>query len=159
MKPNLNAYSHCRGAAKNPQPGRRRHSSVRPYPGQGARDDRSTVRESLIRVGNEEYAKENYSFGLTTMRNRHAEINGSMVKFDFRGKSSKQHLVEVLDRRVARIIRKCQDLPGQHLFEYQNEKGEICPIASEDVNAYLQSIIQKGRRLRLPPRLESFGGV
>jgi DNA topoisomerase-1 len=94
----------------------------------------------LIRVGNEEYAKENHSFGLTTMRNRHAEINGSMVKFHFRGKSGKQHLVEVLDRRVARIIRKCQDLPGQHLFEYQNEKGEICSIASEDVNAYLQSI-------------------
>jgi DNA topoisomerase-1 len=95
---------------------------------------------SLIRVGNEEYAKDNHSFGLTTMRNRHAEINGSTVRFHFRGKSGKQHTVKVSDRRVARIVRKCQDLPGQHLFEYQNAKGEIASIGSEDVNEYLKSI-------------------
>ena len=95
---------------------------------------------SLIRVGNEEYAKENKSFGLTTMRNRHAEIEGSTVQFRFRGKSGKQHTVEVSDRRVARIVRKCQDLPGQHLFEYENPNGEIASIGSEDVNDYLQNI-------------------
>jgi DNA topoisomerase-1 len=95
---------------------------------------------SLIRIGNEEYAKENQSFGLTTMRNRHAEINGSAVHFQFRGKSGKQHKVEVSDRRVAKIVQKCQDLPGQQLFEYEGPGGEICSIGSEDVNNYLQSI-------------------
>jgi len=95
---------------------------------------------SLIRVGNEEYAKENKSFGLTTMRNRHAQIDGSTVRFRFRGKSGKQHSVEISDRRVARIIQKCQDLPGQHLFEYEDHNGEIGSIESEDVNHYLHSI-------------------
>ena len=95
---------------------------------------------SLIRIGNEEYAKENRSFGLTTMHNRHAEINGSTVKFRFRRKSCKQHTVEVSDRRIARIVQKCQDLPGQHLFEYQDSNGDIASIASEDVNEYLRSI-------------------
>ena len=95
---------------------------------------------SLIRVGNEEYAKENRSFGLSTLRNRHVEINGSTVKFHFRGKSGKEHTVGVFDRRVARIVQRCQDLPGQHLFEYKDEEGRIAPIASEDVNDYLQTI-------------------
>ena len=95
---------------------------------------------SLIRVGNEEYVKENKSFGLTTMRNRHAAIEGSTVRFRFRGKSGKQHTVKVSDRRVARTVQKCQDLPGQHLFEYEDDKGEIASIESEDVNDYLQSI-------------------
>ena len=95
---------------------------------------------SLIRVGNEEYAKENHSFGLTTLRNRHAKIEGSTVRFRFRGKSGKHHTVEVSDRRVARIVQKCQDLPGQHLFEYEDSNGEIRTIGSEDVNDYLQSI-------------------
>lgn len=95
---------------------------------------------SLIRIGNEEYAKENQSFGLTTMRNRHAEIDGSTVRFQFRGKSGKQHSVEVSDRRVASIVQKCQDLPGQRLFEYENSDGEIASVGSEDVNDYLHSI-------------------
>ena len=95
---------------------------------------------SLIRIGNEEYAKENQSFGLTTMRNRHAEINGSTVHFQFRGKSGKPHKVEVSDRRVAKIVQKCQDLPGQQLFEFEGPGGEICSIRSEDVNNYLQRI-------------------
>ena len=95
---------------------------------------------SLIRIGNEEYAKENRSFGLTTMRNRHAEVDGSIVRFQFRGKSGKRHLVEVSDRRLARVVRKCQDLPGQQLFEYLDPTGEVIPIASEDVNDYLQTI-------------------
>jgi DNA topoisomerase-1 len=95
---------------------------------------------SLIRIGNEEYVKENKSFGLTTMRNRHVEVEGSTVRFEFRGKSGKKHMVEVSDRRVAKIIRKCQDLPGQHLFEYLDPTGEVVPIGSEDVNEYLQKI-------------------
>jgi DNA topoisomerase-1 len=95
---------------------------------------------SLIRIGNEEYAKENKSFGLTTMRNRHVEVDGSIVRFQFRGKSGKRHLVEVSDRRLATIVRKCQDLPGQQLFEYLDPAGEVVPIASEDVNDYLQTI-------------------
>jgi len=95
---------------------------------------------SLIRIGNEEYAKENKSFGLTTMRNRHAEVTGTRVKFQFRGKSGKSHVVEVSDRRLATIIRKCQHLPGQQLFEYLDPAGEVVPIGSEDVNEYLQKI-------------------
>jgi DNA topoisomerase-1 len=95
---------------------------------------------SLIRIGNEEYAKENKSFGLTTMRNRHVEVDGSIVRFQFRGKSGKRHLVEVSDWRLATVVRKCQDLPGQQLFEYLDPTGEIVPIASEDVNDYLQTI-------------------
>ena len=95
---------------------------------------------SLIRIGNEEYAKENRSFGLTTMRNRHVEVDGSIVRFQFRGKSGKRHLVEVSDRRLARVVRKCQDLPGQQLFEYLDPTGEVIPIASEDVNDYLQTV-------------------
>ena len=98
---------------------------------------------SLIRVGNEEYAKENNSFGLTTMRNRHAKANGSMVKFHFRGKSGKEHTVEVIDRRVAKIVRKCQDLPGQHLFEYKDQEGQIRSIGSEDINDYLKAIAKQ----------------
>jgi DNA topoisomerase I len=95
---------------------------------------------SLIRVGNEEYAKENHSFGLTTMRNRHAEIDGSTIRFRFRGKSGKQHTVKISDPRVARIVQKCQDLPGQHLFEYQDSDGRIASIESEDINDYLHGI-------------------
>ena len=95
---------------------------------------------SLIRIGNEEYAKENRSFGLTTMRNRHVEVDGSIVRFQFRGKSGKRHLVEVSDRRLAIVVRKCQDLPGQQLFEYLDLTGEVVPIASEDVNDYLQTV-------------------
>ena len=95
---------------------------------------------SLIRIGNEEYAKENKSFGLTTMRNRHVEVDGSTLRFQFRGKSAKRHMVELSDRRLATIVRKCQDLPGQQLFEYLDPTGKAVPIASEDVNDYLQTI-------------------
>ncbi|MBV8378740.1 MAG: DNA topoisomerase IB [Verrucomicrobia bacterium] len=95
---------------------------------------------SLIRIGNDEYAKANQSFGLTTMRNRHVEIAGSTLLFDFRGKSGKQHKVAVSDRRLARIVRKCQELPGQRLFEYQDSDGKPAVVCSDDVNEYLQSI-------------------
>ena len=95
---------------------------------------------SLIRVGNEEYAKTNKSFGLTTMRNRHVDIDGSTIRFQFLGKGGKRHTVQVSDRRLARIVRKCQDLPGQHLFEYLDENGKPAPVGSEDVNDYLNTI-------------------
>jgi DNA topoisomerase-1 len=95
---------------------------------------------SLIRVGNEEYAKENHSFGLTTLRNRHVEVRGSTMRFHFRGKSGKWHDVNVRDRRLARIIRSCQDLPGQELFQYISEDGKREKVSSEDVNAYLREI-------------------
>jgi DNA topoisomerase-1 len=95
---------------------------------------------SLIRIGNDEYAKENQSFGLTTMRNRHVEIAGSTLMFDFRGKSGKQHKVAVSDRRLAKIVRKCQELPGQRLFEYQDSDGKPAVICSDDVNDYLRAI-------------------
>ena len=95
---------------------------------------------SLIRIGNDEYAQENGSFGLTTMRNRHVAVEGATVTFDFRGKSGKKHKITVSDRRLANIVRKCQDLPGQHLFEYTNSDRTIAKIGSEDVNEYLQHI-------------------
>ena len=95
---------------------------------------------TFIRVGNEEYARENKSFGLTTMRNRHVDVKGSTVKFNFRGKSGIVHEREVEDPRVAKVIRKLTDLPGQELFQYVDEEGEIRNVSSQDVNEYLQKI-------------------
>ena len=95
---------------------------------------------SRIRIGNEEYAKANRSFGLSTMRNRHVKVQGSTIIFRFRGKSGKHHEVAVADRRLARVVARCQDLPGHHLFEYLDDNGEPVEIGSEDVNAYLQEI-------------------
>ena len=96
--------------------------------------------EALIRVGNAEYARENDSYGLTTLRDDHVDVSGSTVHFTFRGKSGKTHEIDVRDRRVARIISRMQDLPGQHLFQYLDADGEPHAIGSEDVNAYLQEI-------------------
>jgi DNA topoisomerase-1 len=95
---------------------------------------------SLIRVGNDEYARDNKSYGLTTMKNRHATVRGAKIKFQFRGKSGKQHVVEVKDRRVARIVRACQDLPGQELFQYMDDAGQKHGVGSGDVNDYLREI-------------------
>ncbi len=95
---------------------------------------------TFIRIGNVEYAKENESFGLTTLRNRHVDIEGSTIRFRFRGKSGVDHEVEVKDRRLARIVRECHDLPGYHLFEYKDEEGVVRPIESDDVNCYLKEI-------------------
>lgn len=95
---------------------------------------------SLIRVGNDEYARENESFGLTTMRNRHVDVVGSRLRFHFRGKSGKWHEVDIQDKRLARIVRDCQELPGQDLFQYVGEQGERRNIGSEDVNEYLREI-------------------
>jgi DNA topoisomerase I len=93
-----------------------------------------------MRVGNEEYAKLNRSYGLTTLRDRHAQVEGTHVRFRFRGKGGRQHEVGIRDRRLARLVRRIQELPGQHLFEYADDDGSRRPIRSDDVNAYLRSI-------------------
>lgn len=98
---------------------------------------------TFIRVGNEEYARTNRSFGLTTMQNRHIEIDGSKLRFRFRGKSSKVHDISVSDRRLARMVKRCRELPGQDLFQYLDDAGEPQPIDSADVNEYLQRISQR----------------
>ena len=98
------------------------------------------LEETRIRVGNEEYRKENGSFGLTTLRNRHADVIGSEVHFTFKGKSGKQHKLRLEDRQLARIIKRCQDIPGQELFQYIDEDGEPKALESDDVNAYLKEI-------------------
>jgi DNA topoisomerase-1 len=95
---------------------------------------------TLIRVGNEEYARANRSFGLTTLRDRHVDVDGAQVRFSFRGKGGKEHTIDVRDRRMARIVRRLQDLPGQELFQYVDDSGERRSIDSADVNAYLQAI-------------------
>jgi DNA topoisomerase-1 len=95
---------------------------------------------TLIRVGNEEYARENRSYGLTTLRNRHVEINGTELRFEFRGKSGKDHRVSVRDRRLAGVMRRLQELPGQELFQYLDEDGVRRSIDSDDVNGYLREI-------------------
>ena len=93
---------------------------------------------TLIRVGNDEYAKENKSFGLTTMRSRHLHLHGSEVEFEFKGKSGIQHKTAVHDRRLARVIRSIQELPGQRLFQYVDHDGARCAVESHDVNEYLR---------------------
>jgi DNA topoisomerase-1 len=98
------------------------------------------LERTFIRVGNEEYAKENKSFGLTTLRNHHVDATATKLRFSFRGKSGKEHEVDVTDRRLAKIIRQLQDLPGQEVFQYLNEKDERRKVTSEDVNDYLREI-------------------
>jgi DNA topoisomerase-1 len=98
------------------------------------------LERTFIRIGNEEYAKENKSFGLTTMRNRHVDVTGEKLKFSFHGKSGVPHEVDVKDRRLAKIIRQLQDLPGQDIFQYVNSDGEKRTITSQDVNDYLREI-------------------
>jgi DNA topoisomerase I len=98
------------------------------------------LEKSLIRVGNEEYAKDNKSFGLTTLKDKHVAVKGSTLRFEFRGKSGIRHCVDVNDRRLARIVKQCRDLPGQDLFQYVDEDGERRDVTSGDVNAYLREI-------------------
>jgi DNA topoisomerase-1 len=95
---------------------------------------------TFIRVGNEEYARENESFGLTTLRGRQVRVRGSKLKFKFRGKSGVEHEIELSDPRLAAIVRRMQDLPGEELFRYVDERGETRAIESADVNAYLKKI-------------------
>lgn len=99
--------------------------------------------KAQIRVGNEEYARENKSYGLTTMHNKHVKIQGEAIKFEFKGKSGVHHSVEIDDPRLAKIVKRCQDLPGYELFQYVNEQGERHNINSSDVNGYLKEISQE----------------
>jgi DNA topoisomerase-1 len=95
---------------------------------------------TLIRVGSDEYAKQNKSYGLTTLKNRHVEVSGSELRFNFKGKSGKVWRLGIRDRRVAKVIKACQELPGQELFQYVDESGETRDVTSSDVNAYLKEI-------------------
>ena len=98
------------------------------------------LERTFIRVGNEEYARENKSFGLTTIKNRHVKVKGAHLRFRFRGKSGRQHEVDVTDRRIAKIVSKCQDLPGQDLFQYVEQDGQVRDVTSQNVNDYLREI-------------------
>jgi len=95
---------------------------------------------TLIRVGNEDYAKQNKSYGLTTLRDPHVKVDGAALRFAFKGKSGKTWNLKIEDRRIARIVKACQDLPGQDLFQYLDGDGHRQSIASADVNAYLREI-------------------
>lgn len=96
--------------------------------------------KTLIRVGNDEYARHNRSFGLTTLRERHVRVAGDKLRFSFRGKTGVWHSVAITDRRLARIVQRCQDLPGQELFQYLDSSGKRQAISSGDVNEYLRQI-------------------
>lgn len=93
---------------------------------------------TLIRVGNAQYARQNRSYGLTTLNKRHLDLNGAAMTFAFRGKSGIEHEVRVRDRRLAAVIRSLRDLPGQQLFKYRNDEGDLCTVSSDDVNAYIR---------------------
>jgi DNA topoisomerase-1 len=95
---------------------------------------------TLIRVGNDEYAKENKSYGLTTMRNRHVKLRGPRMSFEFRGKGGKRHTIDVHDPYLAKIVRRCRDLPGQEIFGYVDEEGNPQDVTSGDVNDYLREV-------------------
>ncbi|TWO69917.1 DNA topoisomerase IB [Caenimonas sedimenti] len=95
---------------------------------------------TLIRVGNDDYARTNKSYGLTTLRNPHVKVEGAELRFQFKGKSGKTWRLRMKDRRVAKIVKACQDLPGQDLFQYQDDDGELRSISSADVNAYLKEV-------------------
>jgi DNA topoisomerase-1 len=95
---------------------------------------------TLIRVGSDEYARSNKSYGLTTLKNRHVEVDGTALRFNFKGKSGKVWKLSVRDRRIAKVIRACQELPGQELFQYVDDDGETRDVTSADVNAYLREI-------------------
>lgn len=100
----------------------------------------SLLESTLIRVGNEDYARQNGSYGISTLRDRHTQIDGSEVVFKFMGKSGKPWRVTLRDPRVARIVKACQDLPGQRLFQYLDEAGKVQRVTSNDVNAYLRQL-------------------
>lgn len=93
---------------------------------------------AYLRIGNEVYRKTNKSFGLTTLRNRHARVKGKALNLQYRGKGGIERTVRLNDRSLLRIVRRCQDLPGQHLFQYRNDSDAIRPVTSNDVNAYLR---------------------
>jgi len=95
---------------------------------------------TLIRVGNKEYARQNRSYGLTTLQKRHVEVDGAAMRFQFKGKSGVEHDTGVRDRRLARVLKDLRELPGQQLFKYRNDAGDWCEVTSDDVNAYLREV-------------------
>ena len=97
-------------------------------------------KSTLIRVGNDDYAKQNNSYGLTTLKNQHVAVDGNEVRFRFIGKSGKQWSLRVRDRRIAKIIKACQELPGQELIQYVDQDGNCRDVTSTDVNDYLREI-------------------
>lgn len=98
------------------------------------------LERTLIRIGNDDYARQNRSFGLTTLRNRHVAVEGAQLRFRFKGKSGQSWRLQLHDRRVAKVVRACQELPGQRLFQYEDEQGEVREVTSTDVNDYLRAI-------------------
>ncbi len=98
--------------------------------------------QTCIRIGNEEYARTNKSFGLTTLRDRHADVRGPSVRLHFRGKSNQEHDITLRDRRLATIVKRCQDLPGQELFQYESDTGERDQVDSADVNDYMREVTE-----------------
>jgi DNA topoisomerase-1 len=122
--------------------------------------------ETLIRVGNERYARDNHSFGLTTLRNRHVTVEGATLHFMFKGKSGKSWELSLQDRRVAKVVRECQELPGQHLFEYRADGNTVHAVTSDDINRYLRAITGKDISAKdfrtwrgTVAALEAFGGT
>lgn len=101
------------------------------------------LENTLIRIGNEEYAEDNKSYGLTTLQNRHVSISDTNIKFQFKGKSGVYHNISIKNKKVARIVKRCKDLPGQDLFEYKDDEGNIQTVTSEDVNTYLKDVTGK----------------
>ncbi|WP_268796485.1 DNA topoisomerase IB [Pseudomonas huanghezhanensis] len=100
----------------------------------------SLLDATLIRIGNSQYARDNRSYGLTTLRNKHVDVKGSEILFEFRGKSGVEHQISVKDRRLARIIKRCMELPGQNLFQYLDDDGERHSVSSSDINNYLHDL-------------------
>jgi DNA topoisomerase-1 len=98
---------------------------------------------TLIRIGNSEYAQENDSYGLTTLHDEHVNVQDDLIEFSFRGKGGKEHEISLRNKRLARIVRNCQALPGQELFQYEDEQGELHVISSHDVNSYLQEATER----------------
>jgi DNA topoisomerase-1 len=98
---------------------------------------------TLIRVGNDEYVRENRSYGLTTLRRRHVTVDGTMLRFSFRGKSGVEHTIAVADPRLAKIVQRCRDLPGEELFRYVDSNGKRQLVSSDDVNAYLRELTDR----------------
>ena len=143
-----NKYDHMVAFGKALPTIRRRVSDDLALPGLPGEKVLATVVRLLdttsVRIGNEEYARENGSFGLTTMRDEHVEIKGSTVRFQFRGKSGKEHSIDVKDRQLAKIMKRCLDLPGQELFQYVDEDGQQRTVTSDDVNAYLHEVTGQG---------------
>jgi DNA topoisomerase-1 len=95
---------------------------------------------TLIRIGNDEYARKNHSYGLTTLRDNHVDVKGARIRFHFRGKAGKEHFIEVEDRALAKIVRRCQEIEGHELFHYVDEDGHPRVVESGDVNEYLRGV-------------------